>query len=161
MDRPPHVVGIFLYLSKVYDVTNHNILLDKLDSYGVRGSSYIWFRSYLTHRTQFVEISQTERSNRNRHRFKSSPMVRAHGELQGSILGPPLFLVHINDLPFNIQEAKLVLYTGDTNILVVDKNEALQTVLSSVMKQLEVWFFNNDLIVNTTKTPGMSFHLCQ
>jgi hypothetical protein len=88
--------------------------------------------------------------------------VIAHGQLQGSILGLLLFLVHVNDLPFNIQEAKLVLFVDDTNILVIDKNdEALQAKLSSVMEQLEVWFFNNDLIVNTTTTAAMSFHLCQ
>ena len=162
LDRHLHVVGIFLDLSKVYSVTNHNILVDKLDSYGVRGSSNMWFKSYLTNRTQFVEISQTERSNRNQHRFQSSPTVIAQGESQGSILGPLLFLVHINDLPFNIQEAKLDLYADDTNIPAVDKNnEALQARLSSVMKQLEVWFFNNDLVVNTTNTVAMSFHLCQ
>jgi len=88
--------------------------------------------------------------------------MTAHGKPQGSILGPHLFLVYINNLPFNIQEAKLVLHADDMNIFVVDKNEkALQARLSSVMKQLEVWFFNNDLIVNTSKTVAMSFHLCQ
>ena len=69
--------------------------------------------------------------------------------------------MHINDLAFNIQEAKLLLYADDTNILIVDKNEALQARLSSVMKQLEIWFFNNDLIINTTKIAAMSLHLCQ
>jgi len=103
----------------------------------------MWFKSYLTNRTQFVEISKIERSNHNQHRFQSSSMVMAHGELQDSILGPLLFLVHINDLPLNIQEAKLALYADDTNILVVEKNdEVLQARLSSVMRQLEVWFFN-------------------
>jgi len=65
LKRHLHMVGIFLDLSNVYDVTNHSILLDKLDSYGVRGSSNTWFISYLTNRTQFVEISQTERRNHN------------------------------------------------------------------------------------------------
>jgi hypothetical protein len=62
----------------------------------------------------------------------------------------------------NIQEAKLVIYANDTIILVTDNDkENLQAKLSSVMKQLEVWFLNNDLIVDTTKTVAMSFHLCQ
>jgi len=59
LDNHLHVVGIFLDLSKAYDVINHDILLDKLDSYGVRGSVNMWFKSYLTNRTQFVEISHT------------------------------------------------------------------------------------------------------
>ena len=62
----------------------------------------------------------------------------------------PLFLVYINDLPLNIKEAKLILYADDTNILVVGKDEDdLQAKVSSVTKQLEVWFFNNHLIVNS------------
>ena len=62
-DNYLHVVGIILELPKAYDVINHNILLDKLDSYGVRGSTNMWFKSYLTNRTQFVEISRTNRNN--------------------------------------------------------------------------------------------------
>jgi hypothetical protein len=62
----------------------------------------------------------------------------------------------------NIQDAKLVLYADDTNILVTDYDrENLQAKLSSVMKQLEAWFLNNDLIVNTTETVAMSFHPSQ
>jgi hypothetical protein len=61
----------------------------------------------------------------------------------------------------NIQHAKLVIYADDTNILVTDDKENLQAKLSSVVKQLEVWFLNDNLIVNTTKTVAMSFHLCQ
>ena len=72
-----------------------------------------------------------------------------------------LFLIYINDLPLNIQGAKLILYADDTNGLVVDKNEeAVQTKLSLVMKQLEIWFLKNDLIINNTKTVAMSLHLC-
>jgi hypothetical protein len=62
----------------------------------------------------------------------------------------------------NILDAKLVIYADDTNILVTDNDkENLQAKLSSVMKQIEAWFLNNDLIVNTTKTVAMSFHLSQ
>jgi sarcosine oxidase/L-pipecolate oxidase len=137
------------------------MLLDKLDSYGVRGSANMWVKSYLTNRTQFVEMSQTDRSNCTRRRIQSSPRVMARGVPNGSILGSLLCLVYINDLPLNIHEAKLVLYADDTNILVTGNDEALQAKLSSVMKQLEVWFLNNDHIVNTTKTVTTSFHLCQ
>ena len=115
----------------------------------------------MTNRTQFVGISQTDRSNCIRHRLQSSPWVIAHGVPQVSILGPLLFLVYTNDLPLNIQEAKLVLYADDLDVLVINKNEeALQAWFSSFMKLLEVCFLKNNLIINTTKTDAMSFHLC-
>jgi len=106
-------------------------------------------------------ISQMDKSKHTQQRFQSSSRVMTHGVPQGSILEPLLFLIYINGLPLNIQGAKLILYADDTNVLVSDKNEkALQTKLSLVMKQLEIWFFKNDLIINTTKTVAMSFHLC-
>jgi len=73
-----------------------------------------------------------------------------------------LYLIYSNDLPLNNQAAKLILYADDTNVLVVDRNEeALQTKLSLVMKQLENLFLKNDLLINTTKTAAMSFQLCR
>jgi len=79
LDRHLHAVGIFLDLSKAYDVINHNRLLDKLGSYGIRGSVNKWFQSYLTNRTQFVEISQMDSSKYTQHRFQSTSRAISYG----------------------------------------------------------------------------------
>jgi hypothetical protein len=161
MNKHLHVIGIFLDISKAYDVINHNKLLDKLGSYGIRGVVNKWFQSYLVNRTQFVKITHTDRDKHFQHRCQSSSKKTAYGIPQGSILGPLLFLLYINDITENISEAKLILYADDTNVLVIEKNEeALQSKLSSVMKHLEDWFHKNDLIINTAKTAAMSFHIC-
>jgi hypothetical protein len=75
------------------------------------------------------------------------------------VLGPLLFLSYINDLPLNIQDAKLVLFADDINILIIDKNiDAIQERINRVMKQFETWFSNNNIIINTDKTKAMLFH---
>jgi fructose-specific phosphotransferase system component IIB len=68
-------------------------------------------------------------------------------------------MLYVNDLPLNIQDAKLVLFAADINILIIDKNiDAIQVRLNRVMKQFETWFSNNSLIINTDKTKAMLFH---
>jgi hypothetical protein len=84
-----YAVDIFLDLSKAYDVINHKRLVDILDCYETRGSVNKWFQSYLTNRTQFVEIPQIEKNKHTQYNFQSSMKTITHGVPKGSILGSP------------------------------------------------------------------------
>jgi len=111
-----YLIGIFLDLSKAYDVLDHKILLFKLNTYGVRGLANQWFTSYLNNSKQYVEINYMEHTSRISEKYKSSLKELKGGVPQGSVLGPILFLIYINDLPINIQRGRITLFADDTNI---------------------------------------------
>jgi retron-type reverse transcriptase len=122
LDNKQLAFGIFLELSKAFDVINHNLLLAKLEPYGLRGISHVWMRSYLTERSQFVEIHYMEQKTAKMKTVTSSLKAIKYGVPKGSVLGPLLFLLFIYDLPQVIQGAEVVLFADDTNILITAKN---------------------------------------
>ena len=99
------VLGVFLNLSKAFDIVNHSILLKKLYKYGIRGVAYDWLSSYLCDRYQFVS-SYTE---------DSSPSKISCGVPQGSTLGPLLFLMYVDELTNLSSDLFSISFANDTN----------------------------------------------
>ncbi|XP_054280626.1 uncharacterized protein LOC128998492 [Macrosteles quadrilineatus] len=107
--------GLFFDLSKAFDSVNHDLLLEKMKSIGIRGLALEWFCSYLKGRRQCVRVSSVDEHGLLR-QYNSPERPTLSGVPQGSILGPTLFLLFVNDLHTGIQSARAFLYADDTSL---------------------------------------------
>ena len=141
--------SVFIDLKKAFDTVNHSILLKKLEHYGVRGVVLNWFCSYLKNRRQYVSV--------NGHTSKELKVTC--GVPQGSVLGPILFLVYINDLPSVSKILTFYLFADDTNIYYESSNTFdLQRKMYIELKKVKKWLDANRLALNIEKTKFVLFH---
>jgi len=147
--------SIFCDLEKAFDSVNHNILLSKLPYYGISGKAKLLLESYLQNRYQRVRITNSYLNSN----IVSEWTKIKYGVLQGTILGPLLFLVYINDLPKAVERKALpILFADDTSILLTSPNNIqMQSDLNFVFEQLNKWFKSNQLFLNFDKTYFIQF----
>lgn len=155
LDKKTPMVAVFLDMSKAFDFVNHDILLQKLYRYGVRGPAWDWLACYLNKRQQCVEIAKV--IGKDKIVFKSDYQYNGFGVPQGSILGPLLFLLYINDLPKTIDH-KCILFADDTTLLIkYDKNAIFEDVIKKALTDIIAWLDSNNLQINLSKTKLIQF----
>ena len=140
--------AIFIDLEKAFDTVDHSILLDKLQHYGIRGSPLNLLKSYLSGRSQFVSVSGVN----------SPTSLIKHGVPQGSVLGPLLFLVYINDLSRAVRHGDVLHYADDTNLLHTNHSlPLLQKLCNKDLNHLCFWLSANKISLNASKTEFLCF----
>ena len=141
-------VAAFIDLSKAFDTVDHLVLLDKLENYGIRNANLKWIKSYLSNRMQRTKVNG----------LLSDLEIVICGVPQGSILGPLMFLLYVNDLPKCVTDSSIMLYADDTVIYNADpKCEDSQSKLQLSLDKFALWSIQNKLTVNSKKTKLMCF----
>ena len=147
-------ISIYMDLSKAFDTLHYNILIDKLAHYGIKCNALKWFSSYLSDRTMYVEIDNA----------KSSVWHLTTGVPQGSILGPLLFLIYMNDISNSSSLFKFILFADDTNLFTTIEDtlpvgiSKVDDLVNNELEKIYDWLTVNRLSLNITKTKLMIFH---
>lgn len=147
------LVGLFFDFSKAFDCINHKLLLKKLEVYGIRGKALTWIISYLNERKQIVKITQ------DRKVCLSESVDVLTGVPQGSVLGPLLFILFINDITDSIDDHRfLTLFADDTSaIITADNINVLSMYARKCVENICTWCESNGLVLNSQKTDLVFF----
>lgn len=148
MENHSYSLGVFMDLSKAFDCVDHNRLLRKLESVGIRGTANDWFRSYLQGRTQYVSVNGSS----------SKKVLVQRGVPQGSILGPILFLIYINDFPDSVLASLNIVFADDCAVMLRGRSVGdLEMGAFIGISTAVQWFEDNRLSLNAKKTNYVIF----
>ena len=149
-------IAVFLDLSKAFDTLNHDLLLHKMERYGIMGVTLEWFRSYLHDRRIRVKCKPTSTGQL----ITSDEYPVEYGVPQGSCLGPLLFLIFCNDLRLNLEYLHTVQFADDTTLTMGHQNHMyLKYCIETDLKNMQDWFNANKLTLNLSKSNYMTFLL--
>ena len=148
--------AVFLDLSKAFDTISHDLLLEKLEKYGIRGLSNEWIKSYISNRCLQVKcltLSCNKPELSNKYNIN-------HGTAQGSCLGPLLFNLFCNDLYLNLEYCNIIMFADDITLYASHRNtHYLNYILQTDLKTIEDWLLANKLSLNISKTYAMKFNV--
>ena len=148
LEKGEFTIGLFLDFSKAFDTIDHDVLFLKLNHYGIRGVALSWLKSYMTNRNQYVSYNGHQSATR---------VIRC-GVPQGSILGPLLFLIYVNDLASVSDFLISALFADDTNMFASGQDiDYLQSKFNSELKNISLWLQVNKLSLNVDKSHFMVF----
>ena len=145
LDNGDIVLGVFLDFSKAFDTVDHQILLNKMYMYGIRGIAFKWMESYLSNRRQFVLFKDVKSEY-------LMPLLHTCGVPQGSIMGQLLFLLYVNDIA-NVSTSLLpILFVDDTNVFLTGNNiDRIIEIMNGELNNVFLWLNSNKLSLNAKK----------